>query len=297
MSRWVSFIIKYIIFATPFLLLRAALIELSSSSTIRTFYTLKFLPLKMAPPFLKTCPNTARPAAERWHGNIQYCEFCRSTNDEYDAEAAALLAQSSNASGLEPHGSGIPPASAPPFVPGTLQIPSSSQHPHPASFLPGMSTAPVPPVAVAMQPPGAISAPPQAPPAPMAPQLLPSVFPFAASHVARPNHSSSSTYAAAQAQRAANARVAQAAAQAVAPHAGNRLPGALQGLMNQNVAGSSLMESQTVVLQLVLRKWTFDDVKNWRAEQRTVQLSEEVGGKFSPISFTRFFIRILIDVF
>jgi hypothetical protein len=90
-----------------------------------------------------------------------------------------------------------------------------------------MPTIPVPPVTVAIQPPGAISAPPQAPPAPMALQLLPSVFPFTASHVTRPNYSSSSTYTAIQAQRAANTRVAQAAAQAVAPYTGNRLPGAL----------------------------------------------------------------------
>jgi hypothetical protein len=194
-----SFIIKYIIFETPFLLLRAALIELSSSSTIQTFYTLKFLPLKIAPPFLKTCPNTTRPAAKRWHGNIQYYEFYQSTNNEYNTEAAALLAQSSNTSGLKPHGSGIPPASAPPFIPRTLQIPSSSQHPHPASFLPGISTTPIPPVTITIQPPGTISAPPQAPPTPIAPQLLPSVFPFTTSHITRPNYSSSSTYTTTQA--------------------------------------------------------------------------------------------------
>jgi hypothetical protein len=62
--------------------------------------------------------------------------------------------------------------------------------------------------------------------------LLPSPFPFAGSHIAKPTlYASNSTYAAAQAQATANTRINRSLALAIAPYAGGRVPFALQTLI------------------------------------------------------------------
>jgi hypothetical protein len=117
MLRHMLYIVRYISSKIPLLLLKVLLIDSTRSLIVRPFYNLKPSHLlKMALPFPKTCPNEARPAAERWHGNIQYYVFCQSTNDNYIPND---LAQSTNNTG-NPSGSGPSSSSSPTFAPKSL---------------------------------------------------------------------------------------------------------------------------------------------------------------------------------
>ena len=127
----------------------------------------------------------------------------------------------------------------------------------------------------------------------MTQNLLPSPFPFASSHIARPVLSGSgSTYAAAAAQQAANARVQLSLAQGLAPHAGARVPSAIQTLQSQNAflsTGSSLTESKTVIVQLLLRRFSYENMAHLKSQQRSYQAVEEISSKFSICFLCKFF--------
>jgi hypothetical protein len=114
-------------------------------------------------------------------------------------------------------------------------------------------------------------------------QHLPSPFPFAGSHIAKPtSYASNSTYAAAQAQATANARINGSLASAIAPHAGGRVPSALQTLMPPIAGADNLTEQQEVSLGLFIRHWSYENLDSWRALRPVYKRPIPFGGKSFP---------------
>ena len=197
----------------------------------------------MSTPQEPTCPNTARPAKDRFHDlTLVYCVFCRATNPTLLADnsgnPAALAAPQLEAS--RP-----PPASQ-----ASLAIGVSSLHP--ASSLPGITTAPL------------LSSIPLA-------SMLPSSTQPSLSSLQHPSNFAGNTvmrtdrgneYAGQGAQNAANLRLGRNFAQSQPAHAGSPLPSTVpaaptRGLPSLVQGRGQLIGGKPVKLWLAVRRFHY----------------------------------------